>query len=295
MGMRRLTGKSFSFHPISLTPKLCNHSQTIGIVLYSSCENRRYSDSVPSKGTINEKERRMSYGEESFQPEEYTMADRATAEDRGAFIVKTYLHLFAAILAFIGIETVIQMTGLPVAMLNMIGASSFGWLLVLGAFMGVSYVANSWAHGGASLGTQYAGLGLYVVAEAFIFAPILYFAAAGFDGVIASAAMATLFIFAGLTAVVMVTRKNFSFMGPFLGVLGMAAMGLIVCSLLFGFNLGIFFTYAMIAFAAGYILYSTSNVLHEYHTGQYVAASLSLFASVALLFWYVLQLFMSRR
>lgn len=237
----------------------------------------------------------MSYGNESFQPQEYTMADRATAEDRGQFIVKTYLHLFAAILAFVAIETLIQLSGLPVLMLNVIVTSGgFGWLLVLGAFMGVSYLANSWAHGGATMGTQYAGLGLYVVAEAFIFAPMLYIAAAGFNGVIASAAMATLFIFAGLTAVVMITRKNFSFMGPFLGVMGMAAMGFIVCSLLFGFNLGIFFTYAMIAFAAGYILYGTSNVLHEYHTSQYVAASLSLFASVALLFWYVLQLFMSR-
>lgn len=237
----------------------------------------------------------MSYEEQGYQPQEFTTADRASADERGQFIVRTYLHLLAAIMAFVGIETMIQMSGIPEAMIGMIaGAGGFGWLLVLGAFMGVSYVANSWAHGGASLSTQYAGLGLYVVAEAFIFAPLLFIAAAGFDGVIQSAAMATAFIFVGLTAVVLITRKNFSFMGPFLGVMGMAAMGLIVCSILFGFNLGILFTYAMIAFAAAYILYGTSKVLHEYHTSQYVAASLTLFASVALLFWYILQLFMSR-
>jgi FtsH-binding integral membrane protein len=49
----------------------------------------------------------------------------------------------------------------------------------------------------------------------------------------------------------------------------------------------------MVVLASGYILYHTSNVLHHYGTEQYVAAALALFASVALLFWYVLQLFMS--
>ena len=49
----------------------------------------------------------------------------------------------------------------------------------------------------------------------------------------------------------------------------------------------------MVVFACGYILYYTSNILHHYRTDQYVAAALALFASVALLFWYVLQIFMS--
>ena len=52
---------------------------------------------------------------------------------------------------------------------------------------------------------------------------------------------------------------------------------------------------AMIVLACGYILYDTSNILLHYRVGQHVAASLALFASVALLFWYVLQLVMSLR
>jgi FtsH-binding integral membrane protein len=67
-------------------------------------------------------------------------------------------------------------------------------------------------------------------------------------------------------------------------------LGVIVASLLFGFSLGIFFAGLMIAYAAGAILYNTSNVLHHYRPEQHVAASLALFASVALLFWYVVQL-----
>jgi len=68
---------------------------------------------------------------------------------------------------------------------------------------------------------------------------------------------------------------------------------LIVCSIFFGgFNLGVWFSGAMVGLASGYILYDTSNVMHHYRTDQHVAASLALFASVALLFWYILQLLM---
>ena len=98
-----------------------------------------------------------------------------------------------------------------------------------------------------------------------------------------------------MTAVVFITRKDFSFMRSILMFGGFAAMGFIVCGIIFGFRLGPIFTYAMIAFACGYILYDTSNVLHHYRIGQHVAAALALFASVALLFWYVLQLVMSSR
>jgi len=238
----------------------------------------------------------MSYEEQRFRPQEYTMADRATAEERGQFIIRTYMHLFAAIAALVGIETLLQMTPFPVVMLNMIGGTGMiGMLIYMGLFIGSSHLANSWAHGGASLTTQYAGLGLYVIVQAVILAPLLYLATTRQPGVLTDAAMATGFIFCGLTAVVFITRKNFSFMGPFLGVLGMAAIGIMFTSVIFGFTLGNVFTYAIIALAAGYILYSTSNVLHEYNTSQYVAASLSLFASVALLFRFILHLFMSRR
>jgi FtsH-binding integral membrane protein len=64
---------------------------------------------------------------------------------------------------------------------------------------------------------------------------------------------------------------------------------------LFGFTLGMAFSYCMIALACGYILYDTSNVLHHYRTEQYVAAALALFAAVMLLFWYVLRILLDRR
>lgn len=235
--------------------------------------------------------------EQSFVPREYTLADQATAEERGRFISRTYTHLFSAITALIVIEAALLASPIAdrMAEVMLTFAGGYSWLVVLGAFMAASYVANKWAHDSTSIGMQYAGLSLYVVAEAVILLPLLYVAATyGGPEVIPTAAIVTLCAFAGLTAVVVITRKNFSFLGPFLSVAGMAAFGFIVCSILFGFSLGILFTVLMIVFACGYILYTTSNVMHEYRTDQHVAASLALFAAVVLLFWYVLRLFMSR-
>jgi FtsH-binding integral membrane protein len=116
------------------------------------------------------------------------------------------------------------------------------------------------------------------------------------DGqIIVSAGGATLGLTVLMTAIVFITRKDFSFLRTVLWFGGLAAFGLIVVAILFGFALWPVFTYAMIALACGYILYHTSNVLHHYRLGQHVAAALALFAAVALLFWYILQLFLSRR
>ena len=130
--------------------------------------------------------------------------------------------------------------------------------------------------------------------QKLVFAPLLFIANVYYEGVIQDAAIFTMILFAGLTAVVFLTGKDFSFLGGILGIGMIAAVGFIVMSIIFGFNLPMLFTCLMIVLACGYILYETSNVLHVYNTKQHVAASLALFAAVALLFWYLLQLFMRR-
>jgi FtsH-binding integral membrane protein len=224
-----------------------------------------------------------------------TFAAQAAADERAGFITKTYLHLTGAIGLFVILETILlSLPGIENLVRLMIGGR-FSWLIVLGLFMFVSYIAEKWAVSAINPTTQYLGLGLYVVAQAIIFVPLLYIAMAMDPGIVTSAAVATLGLFAALTVVVFITRKDLSFMRPFLMFGGIAAMGLIVVAILFQFSLGPIFAYAMVALACGYILYHTSNVLHHYRIGQHVAAALALFASVALLFWYILQIFMSRR
>jgi FtsH-binding integral membrane protein len=236
----------------------------------------------------------MSYSDTRYRDPMETFAAMAAAGERTDFITKTYLHLAGAIGLFVGLEAILlNLPGIENLARSM--TRGYSWLIVLGAFMLVSYIAERWACSAVSPGTQYLGLGLYVVAEAVIFVPLLFIAQTKDPQIITSAAVATLGLFGVLTAVVFITRSDFSFLRSVLWFGGFAAMGLIVVAILFQFALGPIFTYAMIAFACGYILYDTSNVLHHYRIGQHVAAALALFAAVALLFWYIVQLFLSRR
>ena len=222
-------------------------------------------------------------------------AANALPEERAAFIRKTYLHLAGAVFVFILLEAYLMISGAGAAIAETMLGGRFSWFIVLAAFMGVSMLANWWANSQTSKPMQYMGLALYVVAESIIFIPLLYISAsiAGYD-VIAKAGIVTLGLFLGLTSVVFLTRRDFSFLGPILAIGGFVALGFIAASLLFGFSLGSLFAFVMVAFAGGAILYDTSNILHRYNTNQHVAASLSLFASIALLFWYILSIFSSR-
>ncbi len=224
------------------------------------------------------------------------VAADAEVNERAQFIRQTYLHLAGAVVAFMAIEAfLLSLPGVGEVTMSLLG-NRFGWLLVLGGFMGVSYIASSWANSATSVSTQYMGLALYVVAEAIIFVPLLYVAenfAPENSHVIATAGVLTLVVFTGLTAVVLLTGADFSFLRTVLALGGFVALGVIICGMIFQFNLGLFFMGAMIALASGYILYDTSNVLHHYRIGQHVAAALALFASVALLFWYILQFVLS--
>jgi len=92
---------------------------------------------------------------------------------------------------------------------------------------------------------------------------------------------------------VFVTKKDFSFLGPVLSVGTLIALGVIVAGILFGFTLGLFFCFAMVALISGSILYNTSNVMLHYPTDMHVAAALELLADVAILFWYIVRIVMA--
>jgi FtsH-binding integral membrane protein len=213
---------------------------------------------------------------------------------RALFIQRTYLHLALALAAFTVFEFLLFATGAAFAIAQFVFSFSYGFLALLGGFMVVGWLSQSMASSSQGKGGQYAGMALYVVAEGIIFAPLLVLAAAQANGVITSAATMTLLLFGGLTATAFITRKDFSFLKSILTMGGFIALGLIICSFIFGIQLGTWFSLAMIVFACAAILYTTSKIIHNYSEDQYVSASVELFASVALLFWYILRLFMSR-
>ncbi len=212
---------------------------------------------------------------------------------RARFLTRTYTHLFGAIVAFTAFEVFLFQTGLAEGIARaMLGGS---WLLVLGGFMIVSWLATRVAYSARSLAAQYAALAAFVVAEGIIFVPLLAVAQAVAPGAIQSAATVTLLGFGGLTAIAFHTRKDFSFLRSVLQWGGIVALVLIVAGVIFGFQLGTFFSVAMVAFAGAAVLYDTSNVIHHHPEDRYVGAALQLFASIALMFWYVLRIFIASR
>jgi FtsH-binding integral membrane protein len=233
----------------------------------------------------------------------YPLEIQSSRSERATFIRRTYAHLAGAILALIAIEAFIFGVVRPLVGYHTFDSAIFGLfynrggsLLLMVAFIGVSFLAHYWAFNGGSQALQYAGLSLYVLLQAFIFLPLLCIAMFYISpdptrpdfSVIAQAGILTMCLFAGLTATVFLTGKDFSFLGPILAIGFFVALGTIVCAICFGFTLGLWFSLAMIVLAAGAILYDTSNILYKFRMDQHVAAALSLFASVAMLFYYVL-------
>jgi FtsH-binding integral membrane protein len=151
----------------------------------------------------------------------------------------------------------------------------------------------------SSAGVQYLGLALAVVAQAVILQPLLWIAyytsksTADFQQLVLTAAVLTGVIFVGLTATVFITRKDFSFLRGGLMIASFAMLGIILASILFGFQLGLVFCAFGVAVLAGYVLYQTSLIMAQFPPRSHVAAALMLFSTIATLFWYVLQLLMS--
>lgn len=216
------------------------------------------------------------------------IAAHAGETERAAFIRRTYMHVAGALLALAALLFVFIQTGIAASFTNLIvklGGGYF-WLAIMAMYMGVSVVANKWAHSGVSKEVQYAGLGLYVVATALIFSPAIL---RSNSALLSQAVLVTAALAGGITFTAFTTKKNFSFLGSIVKTGMFVLMGVIVASILFGFQLGLLFLGAGILLMGAALLYDTSNVIHEYRTTQHVAASLSLFGSVSFLFYYVLQ------
>ncbi len=218
---------------------------------------------------------------------------RSSVSSRESFIRNTYLHLFGAILFFTGVEYVLFQSGLALSITQF--AVNTNWLLILGGFVLLSWIATRFAETSRSKSGQYLGFGAYIILEALIFAPMLMIAEINSGGgAIESAATATLLGFGGITAIAFALKRDFSWLGKIITMVGIGALVLIVCGSLFGFSLGVYFSVTMVVLAGAAILYDTSNIIHHYGEDQYVAASMHLFASIALMFWYILRIFSSR-
>jgi uncharacterized protein len=213
---------------------------------------------------------------------------------RARFMKSVYLHLLAGIVGFVAIESFLFASGLARTITEVVIGTN--WLLILGGFMIVSYLSNSITAKARTRGSQYGGYALLVAANAVLFATPLYIAASvpELEGTISTAAWISIVAFAGLSGVAITTGKDFGFLKGIVRWGMILALVAIVAAVVTGTALGTLFITAMIGLAGAAILYETQQIYRTYPPGLEVPAAMTLFSSLALLFWYVLQLLMRR-
>ena len=214
------------------------------------------------------------------------------SEDRRfEFIRQTYTHVIGTIGVFAFLSWILFQSGVGEEIYGVIQENRWAWLLVLAAFGLFGWMTAHLAEA-ETRDVQYLGLGLAALAEALIFSPIIY---GVYDGsgseTIQGAALGTVALCFAITVVVGVSKHDFSYLGGILKICSILVLAFIVASIVFGFSLGLMFSYAMLAFAGACVVYDTSRVLNEHTEDNYVAAALELFSSMALMFWYMLQIF----
>lgn len=217
-----------------------------------------------------------------------------TAERKSALVTRVYTKLTFSILALALIEALVfalfgaeSIVAFAQQNIKLMGGALL-LLCIFGPMVGNAILARN-----PSRGTMYALLGYYILLEAAILLPILAVAALFFGPtIIWQACGLTVAMFIALSASVFMTRKDFTFLRSFLLFTGIAAIILIAASFLFGFELGTWFTVALIFFACGYILYDTSNMLLYSQDEDDIICTIALFTSVMTLFFYILRLLM---
>lgn len=220
----------------------------------------------------------------------------SSEEQKASFYRKTYLHVALAVLAFAFVEASLIMF-IPDQWIIAMFSGKYVWLLVIGGMWLGSFLASKWTMS-QSRSVQYAGLAFYVFLEAIIFLPMIFmalsFAEAGVE-MLFQAGLITLMLFVGLSGVALTSKRDFSFLRSIIIIGGAISIGLIIAGAIFGFNLGLWFSVGMVFLAGASILYETNQLKNIYTPTQYVGASLQLFSSIMLLFWYVLRILMNRK
>jgi len=232
--------------------------------------------------------------------------------DRVAFIRKTYVHLGGALIAFALFTAGMMRFATDLSLtLSFPRGAGFGWLILLiVAFIGVSWLSQRLAMSETSRTLQYVGLGLAVILWSVLAQPIIWFTIMKFGNpseviagnsmhavlsakaalVLGEATIITLAIFIGLTVTVFLTRKDFSFLGSFLGMAMFGLLGVVIVGALFGFHMGMLYSVIVVLLMGGYILYETSLVMSYFRPTQHVAAATMLFTTVAMLFINILRI-----
>lgn len=221
----------------------------------------------------------------------------AAVAERATFLKKVYGILLLGILGFAATlwatANVPFANELAVDLGRLTMGHKWGWAIYMGIFVGGSMAVHALAE---KRPINVLAFAAWVVLLAFLIAPIvLYVNRVRGPEVITEASMLTALVFAGLTAIVFFTSKDFSFLKGILSLAGFALLAVGIAGAVFGFSIGLWFSAAIVVLMAGYVLYDTSTILHRLPTTMAMTGAILLFTDVVLLFKHILVMLSSRR
>jgi FtsH-binding integral membrane protein len=219
----------------------------------------------------------------------------AAVNERMGFLRRTYVHLLVEICA----AALVSYLVLHVESLTRIAIYLWSnFLVYLLVLFGVSLFSRKLLAGHKPMATQYMGAALWVVFLGLLVAPLGLFAYQQFGSyaVLGEAFILTACVFLGLTAYVLLSKKDFSFLGGFLSMASWTLIGLGLIFWLFGgFSGSSIWSILWVALLSGWVLYDTSQILHRRHVSEYVAASVELLVDFVYLFIHIAILLMGSR
>ncbi|MDF1757324.1 MAG: Bax inhibitor-1/YccA family protein [Legionellaceae bacterium] len=193
---------------------------------------------------------------------------------RNTYLLLSMAFMFSAFTAYMSFAT-------GARMLN-------PFLLIVGMY-GLMFLTNALKNSPWGLVSVFAFTGFM----GYIIGPILNATIAHYSNgpqLIATALGGTGIIFFSLSAYVLTSRKDFSYLGGFLFVAVMVALIAMIAGFLFQIPaMQLVISAAFVLISSGLILFQTSEIIHGGET-NYITATVSLFVSIYNLFISLLQL-----
>lgn len=194
---------------------------------------------------------------------------------RNTYLLLSMVMAVAAVGAFLGLRTGMQF--------------SMGmWVVFMVVFIGGPFAINAARQSDAAIWLTFAWAG----AVGFLLSPLIaaYLAMPGGATIVTNALGGTAVLFVALSAIVLTTRRDFSFLGSFLMAGTIVAIVGIVALLFLGIPLlAVTLSAFIVLLISGFILYDTSRMIHD-GAANPVHITVSLFGNIVVLFTNLLSL-----
>ncbi|WP_404419714.1 Bax inhibitor-1/YccA family protein [Marinospirillum sp.] len=213
----------------------------------------------------------MRYDAQTAQAQSKTISAEAHKVLRNTYMLLAMTLAFSAVTAFFAMATNLQLN----IFVFFIGAYGF-------MFLTHKLADSAWGLLSVFGFTGFMGLSLGPILNMYL--------GAGMGNVVVSAFAMTALVFFGLSAVALVTKKDFSFLGKFLLVGGLVLIAGVIANLFLGMGgLHLAISAGFVIFASALILFQTSEIIHGGET-NYIRATVGLFVAIYNLFISLLSL-----